>query len=109
MNEAMPDIYQSLLLARKKREKKFIVLIDPDKLRLGKLQKVIELSMQAGVDYFFIGGSLVVNDMLDKVLTDIKGYCDIPMILFPCNSFQLSYRADAILFLSQFLEEIQIY
>lgn len=100
MNEAMPDIYKSLLLARKKQEKKFIVLIDPDKLRLGKLQKVIELSMQAGVDYFFIGGSLVVNDMLDKVLTDIKGYCNIPMILFPGNSFQLSYRADAILFLS---------
>ena len=56
--------------------------------------------MDANVDYFFIGGSLIVNDMLDNVLSEIKKACDIPMVLFPGNSFQLSYKADAILFLS---------
>ena len=93
-------IYTSLYQAKKKGEKKFIVLIDPDKLRLGKMNLVIEESIKAGVDYFFIGGSLIVNDMLDKVLKDIRSACDIPMILFPGNSFQLSWKADAILFLS---------
>ena len=56
--------------------------------------------MECGVDYFFIGGSLVVNNMLDDVLKDIRERCTIPMVLFPGNSFQLSYRADALLFLS---------
>ncbi len=95
-----PIIYKSLADARKKGQKKFIVLIDPDKWRLGKLDQVIQAGVDAGVDYFFIGGSLIVNDMLDKVLVDIKKQCKIPTILFPGNSAQLSYKADGILFLS---------
>ena len=34
------------------------------------------------------------------VLANIKKVTDIPMILFPGNSFQLSYKADGLLFLS---------
>jgi phosphoglycerol geranylgeranyltransferase len=96
----MHDIYNQWIQAKQKREKKFVVLIDPDKLRLRKMDQVIDLAREAGVDYFFIGGSLVVNDMLDSVLKSIKDRCDIPMVLFPGNSFQLSYKADALLFLS---------
>ncbi len=94
------NLYTQFLEAKKTGEKKFVVLIDPDKVRLGKISKVLELSVEAGVDYFFIGGSLVVNDMLDYVLKSMKEMCHIPMILFPGNSHQLSYKADAILFLS---------
>jgi putative glycerol-1-phosphate prenyltransferase len=93
-------LYTSFVEAKKSGKKKFVVLIDPDNLRLSKLDKVIELSKIAKVDYFFIGGSLVVNDMLDMVLANIKKVTDIPMILFPGNSFQLSYKADGLLFLS---------
>ena len=93
-------IYNHLVKAKKEGQKKFAVLIDPDKVRLGKLDKVLQLAIDANVDYFFIGGSLIVNDMLDMVLSSIKENCDIPMILFPGNSFQLSYKADALLFLS---------
>ncbi len=94
------DLYSQFLAAKEHGNKKFVVLIDPDKVRLGKISKVLELSVEAGVDYFFIGGSLVVNDMLDYVLKSMKEMCHIPMILFPGNSFQLSYKADALLFLS---------
>ncbi|MFK8101924.1 MAG: geranylgeranylglyceryl/heptaprenylglyceryl phosphate synthase [Saprospiraceae bacterium] len=94
------QIYQSLQIAKSQGEKKFVVLIDPDKIRLGNMDKVLELAVKAKVDYFFIGGSLIVNNMLDQCLTSIRERCDIPMVLFPGNSFQLSYRADAILFLS---------
>lgn len=94
------SIYNDLVAARAAGEKKFAVLIDPDKVRLGNMDKVIELSNEVGVDYFFIGGSLVVNNMLDHCLETIREKCTIPMVLFPGNSFQLSYRADAILFLS---------
>jgi len=99
---AQPEgtIYQSLTEAKAQGEKKFVVLIDPDKLRLNKIEQTLQLAVEAQVDYFFIGGSLVVNNMLDECLKAIRSHCDIPMILFPGNSFQLSYRADALLFLS---------
>ncbi len=93
-------IYQSILTAKEQGEKKIVVLIDPDKFSLGNIKQTLELAIRAKVDYFFIGGSLVVNNMLDYCLQTIKDSCDIPMILFPGNSFQLSYKADGILFLS---------
>jgi putative glycerol-1-phosphate prenyltransferase len=96
----METIYQQLAEAKKTGQKKLAVLIDPDKIRLGGLDKILILAKEAKVDYFFIGGSLIVNNMLDKCLTAIKEACDIPMVLFPGDSYQLSYRADAILFLS---------
>lgn len=94
------NLYSSILEAKQQGKKKFVVLIDPDNVRLGKIEKVLELSKSANVDYFFIGGSLVVNDMLDMVLDNIKKTTNIPTILFPGNSFQLSYKADGLLFLS---------
>jgi phosphoglycerol geranylgeranyltransferase len=94
------QLYTQFMEAKQTGGKKFVVLIDPDKVRLGKINKVLEMSVAAGVDYFFIGGSLVVNDMLDYVLKSMKEMCSIPMILFPGNSFQLSYKADGLLFLS---------
>ena len=91
-------IYQSILTAKEQGEKKIVVLIDPDKFSLRNIKKTLDLAIRARVDYFFIGGSLVVNNMLDYCLQTIKESCDIPMILFPGNSFQLSYKADGILF-----------
>jgi len=38
--------------------------------------------------------------MLDNVLVRIKEQTNIPTVLFPGNSYQLSYKADALLFLS---------
>jgi putative glycerol-1-phosphate prenyltransferase len=93
-------IYASLIEAKSRGEKSLAVLFDPDKLRLKKMDQTLELAIECGVDYFFIGGSLVVNNMLDALLNQIRQRCSIPLILFPGNSFQLSYRADAILFLS---------
>ena len=93
-------IYQDLLQSKQKGEKKFVVLIDPDKVRLDNIDHIINISRKSKVDYFFIGGSLVVNNMLDQCLEKIQQACDIPMILFPGSSMQISYRADAILFLS---------
>ena len=52
-------IYKSLLDAKQRGQKRFAVLIDPDKMRLGNMDKVISLAIRAKVDYFFVGGSLV--------------------------------------------------
>lgn len=93
-------LYSNLLAAKNEGEKRLAVLIDPDKLRLRRLEQTLDLAVECGVHYFFIGGSLVVNNQLDAVLSGIRERCSIPLVLFPGNSFQLSYRADALLFLS---------
>ena len=93
-------LYQGLVDAKAKNQKKFAVLLDPDKIRLKQFEKILELSIDSGVDYFFIGGSLIVSDILDSTLMKIREKCEIPMILFPGSSFQLSYKAEALLFLS---------
>jgi len=95
-----PNIYTSLEAAKAESQKKFVLLIDPDKVRMSNMDKILELAIESKVDYFFIGGSLIVNNMLDQCLESIKERCDIPLILFPGDAFQLSYRADALLFLS---------
>ncbi|MBP6825815.1 MAG: geranylgeranylglyceryl/heptaprenylglyceryl phosphate synthase [Saprospiraceae bacterium] len=93
-------IYTGLLEAKKQGGKRLAILFDPDKLRLKKMEQTLDIAIECGVDYFFIGGSLVVNNMLDNLLAQIRQRCSVPLILFPGNSFQLSYRADGILFLS---------
>jgi putative glycerol-1-phosphate prenyltransferase len=100
MDTGRNTIYSDLVKARQLGKKKLAVLIDPDKMRLGKLDQLIDLSVRSHVDYFFIGGSLLVNSQLDQCLQMIREQSHIPMILFPGNSYQLSNKADAILFLS---------
>ncbi len=97
---ALLPIYPTILSAKQAGQKKMAVLIDPDKVRLGNLDRIIKSSIDAGVHYFLIGGSLIVNDMLDHCLDILRKATNIPLILFPGNSFQLSDKADAILFLS---------
>jgi len=80
--------------------KMLAVLIDPDNVKPKALDHLTELSLLAEVDLFFIGGSLIVNNQLDACLAAIKAKCNIPLVLFPGDSYQLSYRADGILFLS---------
>lgn len=94
------QLYKDLLDSKARGEKKFAVLIDPDKLRLNSIDEIVQIAAEAKVDYFYIGGSLIVNNMLDEVITGIKEKSNIPTILFPGNSYQLSYKADGILFLS---------
>lgn len=93
-------IYLDLLDAKKKNHKKLAILIDPDKNKITKLPRIVDLAKKNKVDYFLIGGSLIMDDSLDEVLAYIQKNCDIACILFPGNSYQLSPRADAILFLS---------
>jgi phosphoglycerol geranylgeranyltransferase len=94
------NIYSSLTEAKKEGKKKFVVLLDPDKLRLSNMEHLLSLSVAAKVDYFFVGGSLVVSDMLEQCIEAIQRCCDIPVILFPGDITQISHKADGILFLS---------
>jgi phosphoglycerol geranylgeranyltransferase len=93
-------IYQSLENKKKQGKKSFAVLIDPDKVNASILDLLIELSLAAHVDYFLVGGSLVISNRLDEVVQHIKANCSIPVILFPGSPNQVSKYADALLYLS---------
>ena len=94
------SIFEQMVDAKRVGEKKFAMLIDPDKVRMQEIDRIVHQAIASQVDYFFVGGSLIVNNALDECLAEIKSRCTIPLILFPGDSYQLSYRADAILFLS---------
>jgi len=93
-------IYNQLISKKKAGEKSLAILVDPDHATNKQFEAQVQHGIDAEVDYFFIGGSLIVNNILDECLAHIRAQCDIPLVLFPGNSFQLSYRADALLFLS---------
>lgn len=93
-------LYTSILEAKQAGQKQFAVLIDPDKTKTESLDRLIELAVTAGVDYFLVGSSLLIHDQLDECLRQIKAKCTIPAILFPGNNFQVNHQADAILLLS---------
>lgn len=100
LNKDNFPIYNALLHAKMEGRKYFAILIDPDKLKIGRIDEIIALAVRAKADCFFLGGSLIVNDVLDDAILRIKAACNIPIILFPGSSRQLSYKADALLFLS---------
>lgn len=93
-------LYQQLLDKKRKGQKSFAVLIDPDKVNDTKLDQLTSLAVAANVDYLFVGGSLVISNHLDKVVQRIKGNCGLPVILFPGSPSQISVHADGLLYLS---------
>jgi putative glycerol-1-phosphate prenyltransferase len=83
-----------------RKKKQLTVLVDPDKLTNKEIENTAKKAQTTGVDYFFVGGSLLINDSLHQSINIIKDNCNLPVIIFPGNNYQLSNDADAILFLS---------
>lgn len=94
------NIYQTLTDRKEKGKKSFAVLIDPDKVDKSSLRQLIQLSHDAKVDYFLVGGSLVISTQLDEWVQFIKQESSIPVILFPGSPSQVTPYADALLYLS---------
>ena len=57
-------IYHSLTERKRMHKKSFAVLIDPDKVNDSNMDELVSLAVDAGVDYFFVGGSLVISNYL---------------------------------------------
>jgi len=83
-----------------KSRKKLAVLIDPDKPTDAQILSIVEKAKAADVDFFFVGGSLLVTDSLEHCIKLIKANCDIPVLIFPGNSLQISKYCDGFLLLS---------
>jgi putative glycerol-1-phosphate prenyltransferase len=93
-------LYHQIIENKKQGKKSFAVLIDPDKVNTQSIEELITLSVEANVDYFFVGGSLVISTHLDECIQQLKAACNIPVILFPGSPSQVSKYADALLYLS---------
>lgn len=78
-----------------KSSKFFAALLDPDKADTNSMFK-----LGLFPDLILVGGSFVTNHLQDKLCQNIKGMCDVPVILFPGDPSHISIFADAILFLS---------
>jgi phosphoglycerol geranylgeranyltransferase len=93
-------LYHQFETNKKSGKKSFAVLIDPDKVDNEKIDQLLTLATEAKVDYFFVGGSLVISSHLDECIQQIKAESNIPVLLFPGSPSQVSKYADALLYLS---------
>jgi phosphoglycerol geranylgeranyltransferase len=93
-------LYQHFIKNKQQGHKSFAVLVDPDKVDNAKIEQLVSLANDAKVDYFLVGGSLLISNHLDECIQQFKATCDIPVILFPGSPSQVSKYADALLYLS---------
>jgi putative glycerol-1-phosphate prenyltransferase len=81
-------------------EKALCLLIDPDKAEDDALIERLRLAESCGIGYLLVGGSLLTGGEMSRCLRRIKELTDLPVVLFPGSTMQLSEEADALLFLS---------
>ena len=94
-------IYHRIIKAHTSNQKSLAVLIDPDVYGDdAKILKLLSTLEDCKIDFFFIGGSLLKNPDISKLIQCLKSNSSIPLILFPGNGLYLDPDVDAILFLS---------
>jgi phosphoglycerol geranylgeranyltransferase len=96
----MSAILRQLKALKAEGKKAFAILIDPDKLAPEGLPTLAAKINAAGIDFVFVGGSLLVNERIREIVPALKAALRPPLILFPGNLLQITPGADAILFLS---------
>ncbi len=81
------------------KKKKLALLIDPDKTSALQAIKLVSDAYRYRFSMVLIGGSLV-SEKLDEYISAIKLKSKLPVILFPGSVYQVSLKADGMLFLS---------
>jgi phosphoglycerol geranylgeranyltransferase len=80
-------------------EKSIALLLDPDKAKGDSLHNILKIAEDSNTDYILAGGSLTFNS-IDYLIDSVRKLCSKPVILFPGNLLQLTYKADIVLLLS---------
>jgi len=95
-------IKEKLLQLHLSGQKGVALLIDPEKFgEKEEFQELVSKAQKSGVDFFFVGGSLITAQNVQETISNIKASSkDIPVVLFPGNVIQVCDEADGILFLS---------
>lgn len=93
-------ILKSLRENQSKKYKSLAVLLDPDKVELNGIAGLVDRFVQAGVDYFFVGGSLITSNTFFLLVEALRRQKTIPVIIFPGSNLHIHSDADGILLLS---------
>jgi len=91
---------EGLLIKKSGRRAGLIVLIDPDKIRCENIGSKIKIFEEQGADAFFFGSSQPVKNDIHSIAKAIREAAEIPLILFPGSSEQVTPYADGILFIT---------
>lgn len=84
-----------------KGNKCIAVLIDPEKVNnKEQVQEICLRINSAAVDFIFIGGSTVDPSDFNTTIQLLKEHTEIPIVIFPGSSDQVSELADGILYLT---------
>lgn len=86
--------------AAAKGRKQFMVLVDPDRLDPATLPALAREAVEAGVDGFLAGTSLLLGEGFGGVVAQLRKESGLPVVLFPGDTGQVVPEASAILFLS---------
>jgi phosphoglycerol geranylgeranyltransferase len=92
--------YDRMLAIKSDKGAGYLVLLDPDHRSVAELTDMARECESQGADGFLIGGSLLFSDHFDELVRSIKEVVNVPVVLFPGSSRQLSRHADAVLFMS---------
>lgn len=95
----MRKFYAEIFKASTNGEKLLAILIDPDKFIEVEAANYLH-KLPKETTHIFVGGSFVEVTKTQKTITAIKGFSNLPVILFPGNYSQITETADALLFLS---------
>jgi len=96
----LTSLYEALSKRRTRGQKSLAVLLDPDHLDESGCRHLLALSEEHPVDYFLMGGSLVMSSHQASLIRFIKERSSVPVLLFPSHSLHLDTQADGILLLS---------
>ena len=94
------SIFEKLETVREKRGAVAIALLDPDKKNDSDLLNMLQLVNDSDFDVVFVGGSLISDNDFESRIKAITENTDLPVIIFPGSSNQISKHADGVLFLS---------
>ncbi len=94
------DIYANLLTASRREERLLAVLLDPEDFILEKASYLLNKIHNSPVTHIFVGGSTVEPGSTQLLVTTLKKFTDLPIIIFPGHENQITSKADALLFLT---------
>lgn len=94
------SIFEQLVAIRDRRGAGFLPYLDPDRLDKKDLGRTASLCEARGADAILIGGSFLLSTNFDRMVSEVVRAVDIPVIIFPGDTNQISAAADAIMFLS---------
>lgn len=92
--------FERILHIKQTRGAGYFVLLDPDKWSSSEIADIAMQANEAGADAILVGGSLLFSSSFDELVKGIKKQIDIPLIIFPGSTTQVSKYADALFFLS---------